>query len=909
MLVAIAIGLAISIAAFVLVRRWEGERVERAFEAQARHLGQNLAATLAEYEESLYTLRSVFTASEDVTFAEFRTAAAELRERHPGIQMLEWLPRIPDDQRTATESRARSEVRKDFEIKEGGLPLGGETANPDLLTAGKRAEYLPVLFIEPLHGFESLFGFDHFTGPHQRAIARARDTGGIAATRRISWRGDAPGWYLFLPIYAPGSKPKTPEDRLGLFRGCLKGSFRLSDLITTSIGSAERRDVELLLADHTPASTEPFLISFSGDTVRNAPPPTEAEFRAGRHVARKLPVGGRDWVVLFRPAAGWLAAQDTGYSYGFLVGGLALTGLAAMVMRGAQRRTAQVREMVAQRTAELDATQNALRGDIRQRATAERALRASDQRYRAFITNSGEAIWRFEIDPPARIDQPEDALIDELFRSARVAECNDAAARMYGYQRGEEMVGKPIEEILPRSVPANIEHLRTYVRSGFRLENSETHELDRHGRTRIFLNNMVGIVEEGQLLRTWGTQRDVTEQHQRIEEKARLERKLQETQKLESLGILAGGIAHDFNNLLTGILGNASLARMDLPADSPVHANLAAIETVTQRAADLCKQMLAYSGKGRFVVDRLDLSALLRDTAELIQVSISKNVVLKFFLSETLPAISADATQLRQIIMNLVINASDAIGDQRGQITLRTGIQNADRAYLADTYLSPDLPPGDYVFLEVSDDGCGMDAATQARIFDPFYTTKFTGRGLGLAAVLGIVRGHRGALRVYSEPGKGSTFKLLLPAVAGPSDTVALPGAFAAPWRACGTVLVIDDEAAIRNVGARMLQAWGFETETACNGREGLEKFRLNPARFAAVLLDLTMPEMDGTVTFTELRRIRPEVRVLLMSGFNEQDAISGFAGKGLSGFLQKPFTPEALQAKLRAILEGPPPE
>ncbi len=386
-----------------------------------------------------------------------------------------------------------------------------------------------------------------------------------------------------------------------------------------------------------------------------------------------------------------------------------------------------------------------------------------------------------------------------------------------------------------------------------------------------------------------------------------MEKKLQETQKLESLGILAGGIAHDFNNLLTGVLGNASLARMDLPPVSPAHASLEGIETAAQRAAELCKQMLAYSGKGHFIVHRLDLSMLVRDTAELIQVSIGKKVMLTFSLSDTLPPVAADATQIRQIIMNLVINASDAIGDRRGLITLGTGVQHADQAYLSEAYLSPDLCEGEYVYLEVSDDGCGMSAETRAKIFDPFFTTKFTGRGLGLAAVIGIVRGHHGALRVYSEPGKGSTFKLLLPASDGSPEKSAPPSVVAPAWRTSGTVLVVDDEEPVRNVSARMLQNWGCQTEVACNGREALAKFRTDPARFAAVLLDLTMPEMDGTATFSALRRIRPGVRVLLMSGFNEQDAVSRFAGKGLAGFLQKPFTPTALQEKLKSILETPP--
>ena len=566
----VLLGLAISLAAFVLVRNWEQERVQRAFEAQARKLAQNLAVTLENFEETLYTLRDVFSASQDVNFGEFRTAASDLRARRPGIQTLEWLRKISRDERAGLESRAREEVYREFEIRDGPLAPTGDIASSELHRAEERVEYLALLYVEPLFpGQETIFGFDHFVGPFQRAIARARDSGMIAATRRVSV-GGAPGWMMILPVYGPGPMPQTIEERRAKFRGCLLGSFRLNDLVTTTIDLAERQSMEVLLVDHTPASTEPFLIHFSGETVRLAAPPSEAEFRVQQHLAVRLPMAGREWFVLFRPAPAWLAAQTTAYSHAFFVGGLVLTGLVVSVLRSAKQRAAEVRETVARRTAELHATQIALREDIRERAAAERALRASDERYRAFITNSTEAIWRFEYDPPVPIDQPLDDLVEQIFHCARLAECNDALARMYGYQHAAELVGVRLDEIMPRSAEATMEHVRSLVRSGFRLENAETRELDRHGQTRIFLNNIIGIVEDGRLQRSWGTQRDVTREHERAEEKAHMEKKLQETQKLESLGVLAGGIAHDFNNLLTGVLGNASLARMDLPPDSPV---------------------------------------------------------------------------------------------------------------------------------------------------------------------------------------------------------------------------------------------------------------------------------------------------------------------------------------------------
>jgi len=323
---------------------------------------------------------------------------------------------------------------------------------------------------------------------------------------------------------------------------------------------------------------------------------------------------------------------------------------------------------------------------------------------------------------------------------------------------------------------------------------------------------------------------------------AELERKLLETQKLESLGVLAGGIAHDFNNILTGILGNASLAAVELPAGSPVQERLDQVHQAAMRAADLCKQMLAYSGKGRFVVQKIDLGSLVEETTPLLEISISKKAVLRFDLMRGLPPVEADATQVRQVIMNLVINAYEAIGERSGVIMVSTSLARVDRAYLGGTLLAPELPEGDYVCLEITDTGCGMSPETQMKIFDPFFTTKFTGRGLGLAAVLGIMRGHKGALKVYSELGRGTTFRLLFPRASGVAEALALSAPARPAWRGQGRVLVADDEETVRATTGAMLRALGFEPRLVADGQQAVEAFCMAPDDFALVLLDLTMP-------------------------------------------------------------------
>jgi PAS domain S-box-containing protein len=399
--------------------------------------------------------------------------------------------------------------------------------------------------------------------------------------------------------------------------------------------------------------------------------------------------------------------------------------------------------------------------------------------------------------------------------------------------------------------------------------------------------------------------RDISPQKQAEVDRMETERRMLQAQKLESLGVLAGGIAHDFNNLLTAMLGNASLARLDLPENSPAHHSLGQIENAAVRAAELCKEMLAYSGRGQLATARTNLSALVEDTTQLLQVSISKKCVLKLELHQPLPAIQADPTQIRQIVMNLVINASDAIGQRSGLIRVCTGVMRVDQQYLKETFLSPQLALGDYVYLEINDNGCGMVPEVKARIFEPFYTTKFAGHGLGLAAVLGIVRAHSGAIKVYSEPGRGTTFKLLFPAIEDCSVPVEKHGDEISKWRGSGLVLVVDDEDTVRAVTARTLESLGFTPLTAVDGVEGVRLFREHAGVLRLVLLDLTMPHMDGEEAYRELCRINPNVPVILMSGFTEKDTVDRFLGKRLAGFIQKPFDRSCLQAKLCGLL-GP---
>jgi len=393
------------------------------------------------------------------------------------------------------------------------------------------------------------------------------------------------------------------------------------------------------------------------------------------------------------------------------------------------------------------------------------------------------------------------------------------------------------------------------------------------------------------------------------EERSRLEAKLQEAQKLESLGLLAGGIAHDFNNLLLTILGNTDLALSDLPAGSPAREFLEDVDKAARDGAALTAQLLSYAGKNLLLSQDIDLSGLIQDMARLFEAVIPPNIAIHRELAGGLPCIRGDAAQIRQVIMNLVTNASEAIGEKAGEIRLKTGIGHAEDSRLAGTLLGADLGARDFVCLEVSDDGCGMNAATRAKIFDPFFTTKFTGRGLGLASLLGIVRGHQGTLKVDSALGKGTTFRIFFPAAGEVSRVPAEKEESGLAGMRKGTILVVDDEKSARLVARRMLEKHGFRILEAHDGLEGVEIFRKHQEEISAVLLDLTMPRMNGEEAMRKLRRIDPAVRVLFTSGFAETDPASGPEAGPLSGFLQKPFSGRALLQALDRLLEpGPVP-
>ena len=494
----------------------------------------------------------------------------------------------------------------------------------------------------------------------------------------------------------------------------------------------------------------------------------------------------------------------------------------------------------------------------------------------------------------AIVESSDDAIIS-VDVNGTILTWNPGAERVYGYT-AEEIIGRNIRTVVPPDRPDETGLEGLELGSVRRLETTRV----RKNGSLIHTSLTVSPIRDssGAIVAASGIVRDITE-------RKALEEQLRQTAKLESLGVLAGGIAHDFNNLLVGILGNASLAADTLPAVSPVRPMLENVIKASERAAELTRQLLAYSGQGRFVIQPVDISEVAREMVSLIRTSIPKTAQLRLELINGLPLVIADVVQIRQLIMNLVINGAEAIGDHPGLVTVTTGVQELDGQPAGAAVGADEIAPGEYVFLEVRDNGAGMDEATIGKIFDPFFTTKFTGRGLGLSAALGIVRGHKGTIQVTSSPGRGSSFQVLLPAAKEKAPPVVVPVPEQDLTGRGVVVLVVDDEELVSRTASLSLERLGYTVMTASDGSEAIKLFELLSSQIALVVLDLSMPVMSGEECLKKLKGIRPDIPVLLSSGFSEAEAVRRFQASGVTGFLQKPYTARHLAEVVKSTLSG----
>jgi len=892
------LGIIASVSTFLTLRYAEQNQTDIEFKRRSQSIANLMQEALRNRQEALHTLRDLFHYSEEVTRHEFDQAARDLLARHPGLQSLKWAPRVTSSLREKFTASAQADDYLDFKIF---------SASPEEkpAAANNNADCFPIFYNVPFDSTAHVLGFDLATSPAWPEFLQAARDGDVHASGRVTHLtseslGDA--YLMELPVYLD-SVPATEPERAKLLRGFLLGVFKPSAVLENLLTQIPHAGLDVLLIDRLGA-TEIYPLYFlpSNQQTSGTAVPGIATFQAGKHHCIKLDFGGRRWEMWFRPAPAWLASQHTSYDLVIGLFGLLVTGLLAVYLRSLFSQTVAVESLVTERTTELTAIQHELQDDIQRRITTEQALKASDERYRTLISQSSDAIWRLELPQPLQVSLPIEKQIKSITTTGLIAECNKITAQIYGQRQPDEIIGRKFSSLSSCSQQRHESVLHAFVRNGYSLADHESSETAANGETRIFAHNLIGILEENRLARIWVTERELTQQRKLEQERQSFERRIGETQRLESLGVLAGGIAHDFNNLLTGILGHASLGRAEIMADSPLNAHFEEIEIASRSAANLCQQMLAYAGKGRFVVKPHNLSQLVSQSAHLLHISLTRHAELRFQLASTLPLVQADATQIQQIVMSLVINASEAIGQRAGLITLTTGLIQPDASTFSGCPYAPEEPAATYVFLEVRDNGSGMSPDVMARIFEPFFTTKFAGRGLGLAATLGIVRSHSGALRVQSNPGSGSTFTLYLPATetfATEDDKASLTNT---PWKAEGTLLVIDDEAPVRSVTERMAQTLGFSALSAADGDQGIQFFQLYRTSIKVVLLDLSMPGLSGEETFASLRAIDPSIRVILMSGYNQPDPPAAITGKPPS-FLSKPFSIDQFQSAVRQVI------
>lgn len=540
--------------------------------------------------------------------------------------------------------------------------------------------------------------------------------------------------------------------------------------------------------------------------------------------------------------------------------------------------------------------------DISKNRRAEEKIRHSEERYRAFIEQSSEGIWRLELDSPIPVDLSAQRQIELLYKNGYVAECNNALAKQFGYARASDMVGKRLEYFLKPGNEDHQEYLKTFVESGYNLVNEETSENDKHGNKKYFVNNLLGNVENENLVRLWGTKQDITAAKETEQAFLESEEKQRQAGKVEAIGRLAGGVAHDFNNFLAVIMLHVDMLKLQIPTDSPLRFRIDEIKTVTDSAAIMVRQLLAFGRKQTLQPNPVILNQVVKEFTKILSSLIGEDIEIELKLEPDLGVCFVDQHQITQVLMNLAVNARDAMPDG-GKLVIETSNIFIDRS----SKKLKTQPNGIYIQLTVSDNGIGMDSKTRQRIFEPFFTTKEAsqGTGLGLATVYGIVKQSNGFIWVETKVNEGSSFAVQFPRIDKPVEAPKPETVAAKIPSGHETILLVEDEEQIRRAAVEVLNVLGYQVFEAGSGQQALQLAELYKNPIHLLLTDVIMPRMNGRELAEKVKAIHPETTVLYMSGYTD-DIISkhGVLEQDVH-FLNKPFTPSILATKIREILES----
>lgn len=539
--------------------------------------------------------------------------------------------------------------------------------------------------------------------------------------------------------------------------------------------------------------------------------------------------------------------------------------------------------------------------DITKRNFTQNALRESEERYRVFIEQSTEGIWRFEMFEPVSILRSTDELLSDIFNKSYLAECNDAMAKQHGFERFEQLKGKKLNEILVDDNDVYKNYLQKFIESDFKLVDYETREIDSDGNIKFYLNNLIGVIEGGNLIRAWGIQRDITVTKQAEQAFQETEAHLRQSTKIEAIGRLAGGIAHDFNNFLAVIMLHVDMLNLQLPPESPLRFRINEIKAVSNSAAEMVRQLLAFGRKQAMQPHPIILNLIVKEFIKIIRPIVGEDIEIQVNLEQELGVCFVDHNQLVQVLMNLAINARDAM-PFGGSLEITTRNIKIDR----NTPRHKAQPKGPYVELIVSDTGIGMERKIQQRIFEPFFTTKESGKGtgLGLATVYGIVKQSNGFIWVESKPKEGSSFIIQFPRIdQAPS---AVKKEVQEPiLRGSETILLVEDEEKIRRAAVELMIVLGYQVMEASNGYEAIELAQNYDKPIHLLLTDVVMPRMNGKELSEKITALHSETKILFMSGYNDEIIDRHGVLNANVQFLSKPFSPATLALKVREVLES----